>query len=345
VNERGRRVALVAVAGALVFAAVAAVIGAVWPDQPRRDARAALWLFGFRTVRVSLHDPSQREFLSTVGFGEVTGAAGRVFMYDADSGRFGVIDAATNRVTQLPRVPSAFPPGLPASPTIAAAGAHGWLVTGPGRIGAFATARGTRGPPHKLPGDAFGATRVVAADGAGIAVYATGATLRAARVDPTGIVGVQRVVRGVRPAELIDVVADGRRVWLLTRSTATLLDARDLRETRRVDLRRAAPSGVAAAVAPPGKLWVIPRAHAALVDVDVATGAPVATLPYLATDFPYRVPTQLVASGSEVFLLAPTRPEPDRHDAEVLEIAASDMHVRQRINAPSSVFIGGIAVT
>jgi hypothetical protein len=91
-------------------------------------------------------------------------------------------------------------------------------------------------------------------------------------------------------------------------------------------------------------LWAVAREHADLVRIDPRTGRATDRLRYLATDRAFRQPTQLTTGHGSVWLLAPTRTEADRRDAEVLRISPT-AKVQSRINAPSSMFVGGIAVS
>ena len=81
-----------------------------------------------------------------------------------------------------------------------------------------------------------------------------------------------------------------------------------------------------------------------LLRLDPASGRVTARLRYLPADRAFRAPTQLATGHGSIWLLAPTRTETARHDAVVLRVSA-DATVQSRVNAPSSLFVGGLAVT
>src|SRR3954463_8071789 len=54
-------------------------------------ARHAVWVFGFETLRFDAQ-LRHAQHLPFTGFGSVQGADGRVYMYDAGTGRVGVIE-------------------------------------------------------------------------------------------------------------------------------------------------------------------------------------------------------------------------------------------------------------
>jgi hypothetical protein len=59
----------------------------------------------------------------------------------------------------------------------------------------------------------------------------------------------------------------------------------------------------------------------------------------------FRAPVSVVADADAVWVLAPTRPEPDRHDAVVVRVDARTERVTKSLTVPSDLFVGAIART
>jgi hypothetical protein len=343
----GRRVIVIAVVAAVVFTGVAAVLGLVLPD--RGDTTNALWLFGFRTVKVDPTHPSHRTTLRSTAFGEVVGTAHTVYMYDAGSGELGTIDAGNNDFQRLGRVRTSFPVRQePVAPSIAIGERQAWLVVGPGRIVRLPIGGSTAQSPTaavSLPGKQLGATRIVAAATGAVAVYATQDNVRAVKLDNDGRTESAANLVGVAPSDIVAVVTSGDRVIVVTPTRGFSFEAARPTAVDVFDLRAAVPGGVATADANATQLWLVARDHADLVRVDPRSGTRRTTVRYLAGDRPFRQPTQVLVTAGEVWLLAPTRSEADRHDAQVLRVQPDTGRVLTRILAPSSLFIGGIART
>jgi hypothetical protein len=219
------------------------------------------------------------------------------------------------------------------------------LVTGPGHVATIPTpGADASSSPIDLPGEDIGATRVVYAGRNAIAVYDASDGIRAASLAAPGAAGSAHVVSAMKPSTVVTVTADGNTVWVVGTTRADGFDAVSLAPTTTVDLANAVPGGVATAVAYRGALWVVAREHADLVRIDPRTGRATARLRYLSTDRAFRQPTQLTTGHGSLWLLTPTATEATQHDAEVLRISP-DAKVRARINAPSSMFVGGVAVS
>jgi hypothetical protein len=343
----GRRVIAIAIAAAVVFTIVAAVLALVLPDDHGDDADA-LWLFGFQTVKVQPDHPSHRTTLRSTAFGEVVGFGDTVYMYDAGSGQFGTIDAASNDFRQSGRVRTSFTNGQqPVAPSIAVTRREAWLVTGPGRIVRMPLGRTAQSPTAvvSLPGEELGATRVVTTGNGAVAVYATQNKVRAVRLDADGRTIAAANLDDVEPSELVSVVTSGERVIALTPSRGLSFQANRPAALDVFDLRAAVPGGVATAAASATQLWLVDRSQPNLVRVDPQSGRVRVRTRYLSQDQPFRQPTQVLVAAGEVWLLAPTSTDPNRHDAEVLRFDPVTGRVRTRIVAPSNFFVGAIART
>jgi hypothetical protein len=168
--------------------------------------------------------------------------------------------------------------------------------------------------------------------------------VRAAKLDASNRIGRTGVVTTMTPTAIVTVTADRGTVWVVGRDRADAFDANALTRTTSLALDQSVPGGVATAVAYRGGLWVVAREHADLLRLDPTNGRVTARLRYLPADRAFRAPTQLATGHGSLWLLAPTRTEAQRRDAEVLRVA-DDGKLRARINAPSSLFVGGLAVT
>jgi hypothetical protein len=342
----GRRVVAIAIAAAVVFTVVAAVLALVLPDD--HDDADALWLFGFRTVKVEPDHPSHRTTLRSTGFGEVVGVGATVYMYDAGSGQFGTVDAASNDFRRSGRVRTSFTnTQQPVAPSIAVTPPAAWLVVGPGRIVRMPLGSTAQSPTAvvSLPGTQLGATRVVTTGDGAVAVYATQNKVRAVRLDVDGRTTAAANLDGVAPSDVVSVVASGERVIVVTPSRGFSFPADRPAAVDLFDLRAAVPGGVATAAASATQLWLVDRAQPTLVRVDPQSGVVRVRARYLTADRPFRQPTQVLVAAGEVWLLAPTSTDPNRHDAEVLRFDPVTGRVLARIVAPSNLFVGALART
>jgi hypothetical protein len=232
-------------------------------------------------------------------------------------------------------------------PSIALGGGEAWLVTGPGRVVRMPLRTTAQSPTAavSLPGKRRGATRVVPAATGAVVVYAVENKVRAVKLGDDGRTEQSANLVGIAPSDVVTVVTSGDRVIVVTGSRAFSFAAGRPSEVDVLDLRAAVPGGVAAADANETQLWLVARDHADLVRVDPRTGRPSTRVRYLDEDRAFRSPTQVLTVGGEVWLLAPTTGDPNRHDAEVLRIDPASGRVRTRILAPSSLFVGAIART
>jgi hypothetical protein len=302
-------------------------------------------MFGFNTVRVDADASHARKTFSQTGFGEVVARGDRVWMWDAGAGTFGYLDAASGRVTRFGRVTTRFrdETSVPVVGTIALDARREWLVTGPGRVRAFARSGLPAGEETVLE-DGDGATFVVAAGGRVFAVYGAGD-----RTDFT-LLGTEGfgVAIGFPASDIVALSSAGNDLWVFTRERAIRVDT-VTHGTAAIKLTDAVPGGIATATVADGMIWAVARDRADLVRIDPSTGKATARLRYLGADRPFRQPTQLATGLGDVWLLAPTRAEPERHDARVIRVHAPSRTatptVSYTVDTPSSLFVGGIAVT
>jgi hypothetical protein len=345
-GERERRILVAAVAIAAVFTVVAVVVNVAWPRHASRASGRALWLFGFQTVRVDPNDLSHRQTFSFKGFGQVMGNAGDVYMYDSLAGRLGMIDGHTNHVVELAHLPTNFPRAIvEPAPSIAVARGRLWLVVGPERVRSYDIAAHRLGAEIALPATtAGGATRIVVAAGVPVAVYRDGDATVVARLD-TSRLASHRVVETVPPSDVVTASADGPTVWVIGANHATALDATTLSPRENVDLGRAVPGGIGTGLGAGGKLWVVAQARPELDRIDPQTGQVTARVEYLPIPRGYRPPTQLVASATDLWMLAPTSAQTDHHEGEVIQVGLIDARKKATILTTDALFVGGIALS
>jgi hypothetical protein len=335
-----------AVAFAVIFTVVLAIMNATLPQHHR--AGHALWLFGFDTLRMNPDHPAQQRSLGLQGFGEVMPANGDVYLYEAIGGRLGVIRGTTNKLETFPSLKTDFPLGkIEPSPSFAYAGGRLWLVTGPGRLRSFDPSTRTYGPTVALPAAHPGPTRVVPRGDGVVAVYGNGAQTVAAVVSRDGRVGTTSVVPSTAPASVLTVSSDGpaRTLWVVTRTTAVPIDTTALRPGARLDLTSLAPGGAGAAVGAGGSLWVVANESPEVDRIDATTRRVVKRVRFENGPLHFRQPTDIVATTTDVWLLAPTSAVADVHDARVLRITLAGTKVRIALNTSSALFVGAIALT
>ena len=108
----------------------------------------------------------------------------------------------------------------------------------------------------------------------------------------------------------------------------------------------AAAGPVRAAAASGRDLWVLADDGAALYRLRADAPAPVARIAVLhQRPATFRAPVAVVADADAVWALAPTRAEPDRHDAVVVRVDARSEKVTKSLTVPSDLFVGAIART
>ncbi len=249
---------------------------------PRHDRPDAVWLFGFDTLRLAPSDPDRISILGFPAFGQVVGGAGEVLLYEPSSGRFGRLDATTNRIVERATLPSRVKPGedgVP-EPAVAATPSSAWLVTGPATLARRALPTGNafdRTVALARVG-ARGDTRVLAAAAGVVTVSVDPAneTVPAVlnRVDPDSGDVVATGEAAVPAGGLVDVASGPERVWLVGPTRLVPVDSRTLEATPPLTLP---PGMVAVRMIDRGReVWVLGR-DGRLARLDPRTGRLLAT--------------------------------------------------------------------
>src|SRR5215210_20382 len=261
------------------------------PARRGPQSPAALWLFGATTVRLEPTTLSDARDAGFRAFGSVLGGDGVVYLFDAGTGRVGVVDATRNRIVGETTVPVQRDVDVDAMPLVAAQRGALWLVTGPGRLTRYELATGgitdvalptdvvseeaAGGPP------AAGATRVVADDGAAWAVYdlgvtgnpphtavvrlaADGTVTTRAALPPTVAIGVRLVPQAV-------TLGDGA-VWIVGSTAAVALDAGTLAVRHSFDVQSQSSVDLHDAAIAAGSLWSYDALSGALLGIGVEDG-------------------------------------------------------------------------
>jgi hypothetical protein len=235
---------------------------------------AALWLFGSRTVRLDPTTLSDARDAGFQGFGSVLGGEGVVYLFDPGTGRFGVVDAAQNRLVQT-TVPVREGVRVDVAPVLAAQRNALWLVTGPDRLTRYDLATGSI-TDVELPTDlvseaaaggppAAGATRVVADDDTTWAVYDLGVTgnpphTAVVRIAPDGSIAARAALAppasggGGRLEPQAVTVGDGI-VWIVGRTAVVGLDATSLEVRQTFAVQADASVELHDAAFAAGSLW------------------------------------------------------------------------------------------
>jgi hypothetical protein len=322
----------------------------------------AVWVFGFQTLRF---DPSLRhaQQVRVTGFGSVQGADGRVYLYDAGTGRVGVLDSARNDLTTLGRLPGGTPQDDTFAPTIAPTAGSLWLVSAPGRLTRFDLSTRTADDPIALV-DHSGATGdpvttgVVATGGSVLAVTRDGGGLALARVDATtgAVVARGRIdasaadapgaADGSGVATIDGVAAEAGRLWIVASGSVFEVDATTLAVDRRTVIADRAQGGVAGAVVAAGSLYVLAdngRSLARFVPDPGRLDVVVRILPTRPSAF--TTPASLVSDGTSVWAMV-QRPAPaPRHAVRVAGYDARSGRPTAGVDLPGAMFAGAAAAS
>ena len=305
---------------------------------PSIDADA-LWLFGFDTVRVDPETLHGARRLGQPAFGESTGAGSHVFFYEPGSGQVGRLDAATSRFTKAQPVAAWAAPG--GGGHIAARGNTTWIVTGPASVDRIdgATLAEAGAVPIAAPGAtdtwvAAGADRVLAASPIGTTVVLTA-------IDPPA--PTVRVTPDAAAGAPVGLARGDTVTWIVQAQGATAFPDGGAP----VPVALPAAAGPVRAAAASGRdLWVLADDGAALYRMRADAPTDIARIAVLhQRPATFRAPVSVVADTNAVWVLAPTRPEPDRHDAVVVRVAARSAQVTKSLTVPSDLFVGAIART
>jgi hypothetical protein len=205
------------------------------------DSPAALWLFGFDTLRLDPDKPSTVEQLGLPAFGDVGGTTGGVLLYDTGSGRFGFLDATRNRIVDDATLP-ADPARAATGGTITGIPPEAWVVTRPGTLLRHPLSGTGDIQVDVAPGLPGGGIETrVAGDGTGIwsttaSSGPTGGVALVARLDTHRTAVAQTATIRLPTTHLVEALAGRGALWLVTPRLAIELDAGTLQERQRQPL-------------------------------------------------------------------------------------------------------------
>jgi hypothetical protein len=229
-------------------------------------APAAVWVFGFETLRF---DPSLRTGgqLALQGFGDVAGGPASVFLYDAGSGRVGVLDATANELRELPARLFGSSPQRAFLSTVAVGGSAVWVAPDPGEVVRVDPASGATGTPIAVATDeAPVATGLVARGAAVFAATAGPRGVEVARIaEDTGSV----TTGAVAGAALDGAAAGAGALWIRDGGRLHELDPETLALVRSVDVpARDVRDGLGGLVTADGDVWMLADGGAVLLRYD-----------------------------------------------------------------------------
>ncbi len=335
----------ISLGAAVVIGIVVALLLPRSGEPPRMAAAPAVWVFGFATVRA---DPALRHaaIVHTVGFGAVAGTAGRVYFYDPGTGRLGYLDAAHDRIHELPRAPrGSSVPGV-ATPLVAVAPRRVWLVPSPDRLVEYdATSRRVEQTirlttAHAVPRR----TAVVATRHHVIAVSESSDGVTLTQVDSRrGVVTRTRELAGSNADDqLLGVAATDHVLWTVIPGSAMAIDPVTLRVHTTTAL--AADDASAGGVAAAGTRCYVLRSSSAIVSVSSSGGEHVVVDLRRPDDAP-PTPAAIAVGEGRVYALVPVGSGPDDHRSQLTGARLpSGAHARS-VQLPSSLFAGGLAVS
>lgn len=306
---------------------------------------AALWLFGFDTVRVDPEAFDHARRLGRPGFGEVRAYRGSVYMASRASGRVGALDAATNEMREAGGPPTDRTAGAEAN--LAVTEQRLWLVTGNGTVTSIRRDR-FDDPDTYEAGRAgeSGVTRVVAMSRRSVVVVVespTGCTLTLLAEGERAPL-LSRSMRAGGGA-VRGVAAGGGHLWIVRARNLQWFDASTLSEAG--SARLPSSSGAARGIAAMGDAaWVLVSNGARLLRYGAGSTLPDASVKLLA-DAPtiFREPAAVVAARGVLWALVRTGSGPGDHSVAVVRVDPESGSARERLDVASDLFVGAIAVT
>jgi hypothetical protein len=329
----------------------------VRPARSGAQSRAALWLFGVRTVRLDPTTLSDARDAGFQGFGSVLDGDGVVYLFDPGTERFGVVDAARNQLVQT-RVPARQGIDIDVGPVLAAQRGAVWLVTGPGRLTRYELTSGSTADVE-LPTDvvseaaaggppAAGATRVVADEDAVWAVYELGVTgnprhTALVRLAPDGTITARAALAPAAPQPQAVVVGDGV-LWVVGRTGVVGLDATSLAVRHQFALQTDPPVELHDAAFADGALWSYDARTGALLRIGPDAGG-VRTRIALTDGAPPRAPApaSIVSDGTALWVRV--RISATTLQQRISRVDARSGEITGRFDAPPDLEIGAIAVS
>src|SRR5689334_2714341 len=246
-----RRQTLVAFAAAIAVGIVIAIVttrsdpepsstsepgGVAQVEAGRHGSRHAVWVFGFQTLRFDRR-LRHAQHLPFPGFGAVQGTDGRVYMYDAGTGRVGVVVNSRNTRTVLGEISGGRAQDDTFAPVIAVRPSELWIGAAPGEVTRFDLRTRRADAPIRVvdtatPG-ATATTAVASTADAVVAVTLDGTDLTLTRVDPaTRALTVIRHVSLTAGSTLDGVAIDGAHLWIVADASAFDVDATTLSVAR-----------------------------------------------------------------------------------------------------------------
>jgi hypothetical protein len=337
----------------------------VRPARRGPQSPAALWLFGATTVRLdptTLSDPRDAGFR---GFGSVLGSEAVVYMFDAGTGRFGVVDATRDRIVGETTVPVRKGVDVDVAPVLAAQRDIVWLVTGPGRLTRYEVANGSTSEVE-LPTDVVseaaaggppaptGPTRVVADEEAIWAVYDLGVTgsrplTAVVRLAPDGTITARAALPLAGPGgdrlEPQAIALGEGAIWIVGRTAVIGLDARTLAARPSFAVQSQSPVEVHDAAVAAGALWSYDALSGDLLRIGVEDGQ-VRQRVALVSDPRPRLPAPAqIVGGGDVLWVRVRIGGATTLEQRVTRVDARSGDISGRFDAPPELEVGAIAVS
>jgi hypothetical protein len=311
-----------------------------------RDFADAVWVFGFQTLRFDRELRRARQ-VDITGMGSVVGTHGRVYMYDAGSGRVGVLDSTRNELHALGNVaPGAGQPNA-FLPVIAALPGALWLVPAPGSLVRFDLS--SRRPDLSVALGAEGrsvATGVATARGVLVTATRDRTGVELARLDPETGVKVATAHLDVPDEATLDGLAtDDAQTWVVSANTAYELNVSTMALSHQVAVAPASQAAKGAVVADHA-LYLLAGNGARIDRVDPDGGRVTAVTKILA-DAPMvlRIPAAIATDGTDVWAMAQTSTDPSDHGVRVIGYDPRTGATTRAVDLPSALFAGGVAAT
>jgi len=310
--------------------------------------RQAVWVFGFQTLRFDAR-LRHAQHLPFTGFGSVQGSDGRVYMYDAGTGRVGVIESARNTRTVLGTIPGGRPQDDTFAPVIAPTASALWIASAPGELTRFDLGSRRADAPIRLTdaGATSQATGVVATPGAVVAVTRDATGLGITRVDPsTHVIGATEHVELTEPFTLDGIAADEEHLWIVAGGSVFDVDPGTLTVTRRVRIVGQDSGGVRGAALVADTLWVLAENGASIGRLDVATGRVDRVVRVLTTTpAAFRTPASLVSDGTRIWAMVQRNGARDDHAVRLVGYDPGRRAATTGIDLPSALFAGAAAAS
>ena len=312
-------------------------------------ARHAVWTFGFETLRFDDRLRHPQQLTGVKGFGSVFGVGGRTYMYDAASGRIGVLRSASNRLETLGTLPHGVAPSNVFAPTIAVDGDGLWLVSAPGQLTHFDLKTREADAPIDVGAADHPpvATGVVARAGVLFTATQDDAGITVARIDGA----THRTTGTTRldvesPFTLDGVAVDGAGLWIVAAGTAHEFDPADLTARRTVAVGTGSPGAVQGAVAAGHAVWLLGDNGATLVRIDTRTATLSTALKILPRrPSAFHIPAALATDGHHVWAMVQRRDAATDHSVRIVGYDARRRAPTPAVDLPSELFFGGLAAT